>query len=69
MQVAASTRLSTALWMSIESLQSEAEALRVLASRHGGDGSAELAAQAEKDALLLREPASKHVPPGQGGGD
>lgn len=68
LQVAATTRVTTALWFAIEALQAEAEALRVLATLGGGDGHAELAGRAEKDALVLRELAGAHVPPGQGGG-
>lgn len=65
MRVAASARVSSALWLSIEALQSEAEALRILASRGASaDGLTEQAEQAEKDALLLRGLAAAHVPPG-----
>jgi hypothetical protein len=68
LQGAATTRVTTALWYSIEALQAEAEALRVLATLDGGDGSAELAERAEKDAMVLRELAVAHVPAGQSEG-
>jgi hypothetical protein len=68
LQVAAATRVTTALWYSIEALQAEADALRVLATLDGGDGSAEMAERAEADAMVLRELAGAHVPAGQSDG-
>jgi|SRR3954469_24297449 len=49
------SRVTIAFWMAIEALDSEAEALRILAARDGGSN--ELASQAAKDAQLLREMA------------
>lgn len=65
MRVAAATRVTTALWMAIEALETEALALRTLATADRGDGSGvSLADQAEEDARLLRKLAAVHVPPG-----
>jgi hypothetical protein len=64
MRAAASTRVATALWMAIEALETEAEALRVMTA-HGldrGDGDQDLADRAAADARMLRELASEHVP-------
>jgi hypothetical protein len=55
------SRVMMAFWMAIEALDSEAEALRILAARDGG--SDELASQAAKDAQLLRELASARLTP------
>lgn len=73
LEVAVSSRASIAMWMAIEALESEAEALRTLAAA-SADGSryAEQAGAAEKDATLLRNLANGHVPPGhleEGSGD
>jgi len=69
LQVATASRVTLALWSSIEALQSEAEALRAIAVAGHGDGStSELAAQADKDALVLRELVLAHLPPGHDGG-
>jgi hypothetical protein len=72
MRVAASARVTTALWMAIEALETEAAALRTMVSAGaaGGDRSA-LADQAEADARLLRGVTKAHLPPGQatGGSD
>lgn len=64
LQTASGTRVTTALWMAIEALESEADGLRTLATFGRGDGTSDLAEQAEKDAQLLRDLAGKHVPPG-----
>jgi hypothetical protein len=64
LRAAATPRVTVALWMAIEALESEAESLRMLHSFGRGDGAGDLAAQAEKDARILRELASTHVPPG-----
>jgi hypothetical protein len=61
---AAAARVTIAFWMAIEALESEAEALRVLAADHGGDE--ELAEQAADDARVLRDLASAHLRPLQG---
>jgi hypothetical protein len=65
--VAATTRVTTALWYAIEALQAEAESLRVLATLDD-HGSAELAERAENDAMVLRELAVAHVPARQSEG-
>ena len=57
----AAARVTMAFWMAIEALDSEAEALRVLATEHGGDP--DLAARAAEDARLLRQMASAHLTP------
>ena len=57
---AASHRASVALWMAIDALESQAEILRVTATQEG-EGSTALADDAENDAALLRELASRHV--------
>ena len=62
-RVAASSRVTTALWMAIEALGSEAEVLRVMADRDGADGNLLLAEQAEQDAMVLRKLAGAHLPP------
>jgi hypothetical protein len=66
-RVAANGRVTTALWMAIEALETEATVLRTLVSAGGsdGDGSA-LADQAEADARLLRKITVAHLPPGYG---
>ncbi len=65
MRVAAATRVTTALWMAIEALESEALGLRTVVSVGSPDGGAStLADQAEQDARLLRKMTTTHVPPG-----
>jgi hypothetical protein len=66
MRVAATSRVTQALWMAIEALDSEAQGLRALAGvgLDGADGDVALAAQAESDANVLRKLAGSHVPPG-----
>ena len=64
LHLAATARASMALWMAIEALETEAEALRVMTA-HGldrGDGDQDLADRAAADARMLRELASEHVP-------
>jgi hypothetical protein len=64
MRIAASQRVTAALWMAIEALETEALALRSLDTLGRGDGDGRsLADQAEADARILRELASSHVPP------
>jgi hypothetical protein len=58
---AAAERTTIAFWMAIEALETEAEALRILAAADGGD--TELAGQAAEDAKLLRDLASAHLKP------
>src|SRR3954453_16644651 len=65
MEVAATQRATHALWMAIAALESEASALRTVAGIRNDARSEELAAQAEKDAQVLRELTRSHVPPGQ----
>ena len=64
LHLTAGTRVTVALWMAIEALESEAEALRALATfgSGDGDGTLRLAEAAEDDARLLRQLAGKHVP-------
>lgn len=63
LRAAAATRVSSAFWMAIEALESEATALRSLATLTSADGtSAALAEQAEEDARLLRQLAGAHLP-------
>ena len=64
LQQAATARASVALWMAIEALDTEAQALRLLAATGAGDAPPTLADQAEADARLLRKLALTHVPPG-----
>jgi len=61
------SRVTVAFWMAIEALHNEAEALRALAAAGHADGVAELADQADKDATLLRELATAHLPPDYAG--
>lgn len=61
LQAAALHRVTIALWMAIEALETEAQALQVLAASGRGDGSAALAEQAEKDALVLRTLVNTHT--------
>ena len=63
LRVTTQARVTVAFWMAIEALQTEAEALRALAAAGHPDGTVELADQADKDAMLLREVASAHLPP------
>jgi hypothetical protein len=60
LEAAATTRASIAMWMAIEALETEAEALRLLASTGQSLASEELAARAEKDALMLRTLTTAH---------
>ena len=70
MRVAASTRVAGALWMAIEALETEAEALRVLAASglgrgdrgDRGNGEQDLAEKAAADARMLRGLADEHLP-------
>ena len=62
-RTAAAARVTTALWMAIEALESEATVRRTL--HPGGDGDEDgLASQAEEDARVLRRLAGAHVPAG-----
>lgn len=61
LQAAALHRVTIALWMAIEALETEAQALQMLAASNRGDGSAGLAEQAEKDALVLRTLVTSHT--------
>ena len=61
---AATARASVALWMAIEALETEAQALRLLSSSGAADAPPALAEQAEADARLLRQISAAHVPPG-----
>ena len=61
---AATARASVALWMAIEALETEAQALRLLSTSGPGDAPPTLADQAEADARLLRKISAAHVPPG-----
>ena len=58
---AAAARVTMAFWMAIEALESEAEALKLLSARAGGDD--ELAERAAEDAQVLRGLASAHLAP------
>jgi hypothetical protein len=63
---AANFRASAALWMAIEALGSEAQALRRLAARGGDDPRLRgMIKQAEEDARLLRQIAGAHWPPSE----
>src|SRR3712207_5273321 len=62
LRVAVETRVTVAFWMAIEALETEAEALTVLAASGHGDA-AENAEQAAKEAELLRTLTSRHLPP------
>ncbi len=67
LRVAAGSRATVALWMAIAALESEAAALRMLASMSSADGkTAQLADLAEDDARLLRGITAAHIPPGHG---
>jgi hypothetical protein len=67
LHVAGQSRATAALWMAIEALESEAAALRVLASLGSADGgTSRLADRAEEDARLLRKITTGHVPAGHG---
>jgi GAF domain-containing protein len=60
LRIATASRVSTALWMAIEALESEAAALRTLSSLSRADGdAAALADRAEEDARLLRKVTSR----------
>jgi hypothetical protein len=62
LRVTTQARVTVAFWMAIEALETEAEALRVLDSASHPDGTADLAEQAAKDAELLRQLATAHLP-------
>src|SRR5829696_2809748 len=51
---AASARAVTALWMAIDALEAQADAIRTLVARGDGIASSELAEAADKDAQILR---------------
>jgi len=57
----AAGRVTMAFWMAIEALETEAEALRLLAKGAGGDD--ELAERAAADAQVLRGLADAHLAP------
>ena len=61
LRVTTQARVTVAFWMAIEALETEAEALRILAVADGGD--TELAGQAAEDAKLLRDLAGAHLKP------
>jgi hypothetical protein len=63
LRVTTQARVTVAFWMAIEALHNEAEALRTLAAAGRVDGVTELADQADRDATLLRELATAHLPP------
>lgn len=54
LRATASTRAMVALWMAIEALEVEADALNALAALGGDEDAGRLAAQATADAGLLR---------------
>ena len=59
---AAESRVSMALWMAIEALESQARALTIIAGTgDGGGGAAEHAEQAEADARILRQVVQAHA--------
>lgn len=62
LQEVAATRVTVALRMAIEALETEALALQSLDSSGRGDASKGLAEQAEKDALVLRTIGTAQVP-------
>ena len=64
LHLAATARASVALWMAIEALETEAEALRRLSTSGAAEAPPTLAEQAEADARLLRKSSAAHVPPG-----
>jgi len=57
-QRAATARVSMAVWMAIEALESQAEVLRIMAT--GSGEVPELAEQADEDARILREIVLAH---------
>ncbi|MEY2398815.1 MAG: hypothetical protein QOJ00_1989 [Actinomycetota bacterium] len=63
MRLQVGTKVTSAFWMAIEALESEATALRMLATMDGAAGDESLADQAEEDARVLRELAAAHLPP------
>jgi alkylhydroperoxidase family enzyme len=68
LHVAAQARATAALWMAIEALESEAAALRVVASLGSADGeTTRHADRAEEDVRLLRKITRGPVPAGHGG--
>jgi hypothetical protein len=67
LRVTTQARVTVAFWMAIEALHNEAEALRALAASGRVEGTAELADQADRDASLLRQLASAHLPPDYAG--
>ena len=67
MRSASGNRLSMALWMAIEALETEAQMLRVLGG--GAADQDDLADRASADARLLRELASTRSVPSPGAAD
>jgi hypothetical protein len=63
LRVTTQARVTVAFWMAIEALDTEAEALRLLAASGDADGAEDRAEQATKDAQLLREQTARHLPP------
>ena len=63
LRVTTQARVTVAFWMAIEALETEAEELLVLAASGHADGAADLAEQAAKDAEVLRQAATHHLPP------
>jgi hypothetical protein len=59
LEQAAGARVSVALWMAIEALESQAEALRIMGM--ASDEVPDLAAQADADARILREVVRAHA--------
>ncbi len=55
LHLAATARASVALWMAIEALETEAQALRLLSMSGAADAPPTMAEQAEADARLLRK--------------
>ena len=59
LEQAAEARVSVALWMAIEALESQAEALRIMGL--ASDDVPDMAAQADKDARILRQVVRAHA--------
>ncbi|MEW6470949.1 MAG: hypothetical protein AB1679_01645 [Actinomycetota bacterium] len=57
---AAASRVTTAFWMAIEALESEAAGLRTLAASGYGNHLVGLAQRADEDARILRDVADAH---------
>ena len=64
---AVATRVTMAFWLAIEALESEAEALQVIADGQGGND--QIARRAVEDARVLREMATAHLASLGGRGD